>query len=129
MSSVFTYKRRTKWFSILLILFFVGHGVLGQANINEKSATKKKLMKHLAMQENNRQLIICCPELAIELDPYISVETWMVEENFGLDIQMFEPEPPIKQWMISNKTWNSEYSGKLVKDSSELKTMNYIKHK
>jgi len=129
MSSVFTYKRRTKWFSILLILFFVGHGVLGQVSVNEKSATRKKLMKHLAMQENNRQPMICCPELAIELDPCVSVEPWMVEENFGLDIQMFEPEPPIKQWMISNKTWNSEYSGKLAKDNSEFKTMNYIKQK
>ena len=129
MSSVFTYKRRTKWFSFLLILFFVGHGVLGQVSVNEKSATREKLMKHLATQENKRQIMICCPELAIDLDPYISVEPWMVEENFGIDIQMFEPEVPVKQWMISNKTWNSEYSGKLMKNSSELKTMNYIKQK
>ena len=129
MSSVLTYKRRTKWFSILLILFFVGHGVLGQVSINEKSATRKKLMKHLARQENSRQIMNCCPELAIELDPCVPVEPWMLEENFGLDIQMCETEIPVKQWMISNKTWNSEYSGKLLKDSSELKALNYIKQK
>jgi len=129
MSSVFTYKQRTKLFSILLILFFVGNGVLAQVSVSEKSATRKKLMKYLATQENTRRITHCCPELAKDLDPYVSVEPWMVEENFGLNVQMGESELPLKQWMINNKTWNSEYSGKLVKDSSEFKTMNYIKQK
>ncbi|MCK4701086.1 MAG: hypothetical protein KAT38_12150 [Bacteroidales bacterium] len=129
MSSAYKYKPKFKWFSFILIIFFVGNGVLGQASDHEKSVTRKKLMKHLARQENSRQVTICCPELAKEIDPYVSVEPWMLEENFGLDLQMGEPEPPLKQWMVSNKTWNNDYSGKLLKGDSELKTWKYIKQK
>ena len=129
MSSAYKHKRKFKWFSFILILFFVGHGVLGQVNSNEGEATRKKLMKYLARQENSLQIAICCPELAIEIDPYVSVESWMLEENFGLDVLMGEPEPPLKQWMVSNEAWNSDYSGKLLKGHSELKTRNYIKQK
>jgi len=86
-------------------------------------------MKHLARQENSRHITYCCPEFALEMDPGVSMEPWMIEENFGLDIQMSEPELPVKQWMISNKTWNNDYSEKLLKGRSELKTWNYSKHK
>jgi len=129
MSSVYKHKRTFIWFSFILIIFFIGNGVVGQASVNEKSATRRKLMKHLARQENSRQITYCCPELAQEMDPCVYMEPWMLEENFGLDIPMSEPELPVKQWMISNKIWNSEYSGKFLKDSSELKTVNYIKQK
>ena len=129
MSSAYKHKPNFKWFSLILIIFFVGNGVLGQNSVNEKSATRKKLMEYLARQENSRQIMVCCPELAIEIDPCVSLESWMLEENFGLDVLMGEPEPPLKQWMVSNKTWNSDYSGKLLKGRYELKTRNYIKQK
>ena len=105
MSSIFTHKR-LKWFSFILIIFFVGNGVLGQVS-NEKAATRKKLLKYLASQENSQVIMNCCPESAKEMDPDVSLESWMLEENFGLDILIGESEPPLKQWMISNKTWNN----------------------
>ena len=129
MSSVYKHRRTYIWFSFILIIFFIGNGVVGQASVNERSATRKKLMKYLARQENSRHITYCCPEFAQDMDPGISMEPWMIEENFGLDIQMSEPEPPLKQWMLSNKTWNNDYSEKLLKGRSELKTWNHSKHK
>ena len=129
MSSANKHKRKFKWLSFMLIIFFVGNGVLGQASVNEKSATRKKLMEYLARQEDSWQITICCPELAKEMDPCVSLESWMFEENFGLDMLMGEPEIPVKQWMVSNKTWNNDYSGKLLKGRYELKTRNSIKIK
>jgi len=129
MSSVFTHKRKLKWFSFILIIFFLGNGVLGQVSGNEKSDSKKKLLKYLTRQENNRLITTCCPESAKEMDPVVSLEPWMLEENFGLDILLGESEPPLKQWMISNKTWNIDNSGKSLKSNSELKTWNYVKRK
>ncbi|MBA7588347.1 hypothetical protein ES708_30402 [subsurface metagenome] len=128
MSSVYRHKHKLKWFGFILIIFFVGNGVLGQVS-NEKEATRKKLLKYLARQENSRLIMYCCPESAKEMDPCVSLEPWMLEENFGLDILLGEPEPPLKQWMISNKTWNNNNSGKSLKGNSELKTWNYVKHK
>ena len=127
MSSIFTHKR-LKWFSFILIIFFVGNGVLGQVS-NEKPATRKKLLKYLASQENSQVIMNCCPESAKEMDPDVSLESWMLEENFGLDVIIGESEPPLKQWMISNKTWNIDNSKKSLKGNSELKTWNYVKHK
>ena len=86
-------------------------------------------MKYLARQENSWQITYCCPELAQDIDPYVSVESWMLEENFGLDVQMGEPEPTLKPWMVSDTTWNKNNSGKLLKGRSELKTWNKIKRK
>lgn len=129
MSSAYIHKRKFKWFSFILIIFFISNGVLGQASFNEKSAIKKKLVKYIARQESSRQVTICCPELAKEIDPCVSVESWMLEENFGLDVLMGEPEPSLKQWMVSNKTWNNDYTKKLLKGRSELKTWKYIKQK
>ena len=127
MSSIFTHKR-LKWFSFILIIFFVGNGVLGQVS-NEKAATRKKLLKYLASQENSQVIMNCYPESAKEMDPDVSLESWMLEENFGLDILIGESEPPLEQWMISNKTWNIDNSKKSLKGNSELKTWNYVKHK
>ena len=127
MSSIFTHKR-LKWFSFILIIFFVGNGVLGQVS-NEKPATRKKLLKYLASQENSQVIMNCCPESAKEMDPDVSLESWMLEENFGLDVLIGESEPPLEQWMISNKTWNIDNSKKSLKGNSELKTWNYVKHK
>ena len=129
MSPVHKHKRKFKWFSFILIIFFVGNGVLGQASVNEKSATRKKIMKYLARQENSWQITYCCPELAQDIDPYVSVESWMLEENFGLDVQMGELEPPFKPKMLSDTTWNKNNAGKLLKGHSELKTWNNIKRK
>ncbi|MBE9511918.1 MAG: hypothetical protein IMY71_13690 [Bacteroidetes bacterium] len=127
MSSVFTHK--LKWFSFILIIFFVCNGVLGQVSSNEKSTTKNKLLKYLASQENSRQITNCCPELSKDIDPDVSLESWMLEENFGLDVLSGESEVPLRQWMISNKTWNNNNSKKSSKGLSELKTLNYIKQK
>ena len=129
MSSVFTHKRKLKWFSFILIIFFFGNGVLGQVSGNEKSDSKKKLLKYLAGQENNRLITTCCPESAKEMDPVVSLEPWMLEENFGLEVLLGESEPPVRQWMISDKTWNIDNSKKSLKCNSELKTWIYIKQK
>jgi len=86
MSSVITFLQKSKWFSIMLILIFVGNGVLGQASVKEQQATKKKLMKYLAANEISQQLTTCCPEFAKDIDPEVCVEAWMVEENFGLSM-------------------------------------------
>lgn len=129
MSSIFTHILKLKWFGFMLIIFFVGNGVLGQVSGNEKSDSKKNLLKYLARQENNRQIMICFPELAKEMDSDVPLESWMLEENFGLDVLMGESEPPLRQWMISNETWIIDNSMKSLKGHSEFKTWNYIKHK
>ena len=128
MSSIFTHKR-LKWFSFILIIFFVGNGVMGQVSGNEKSDSKKKLLKYLARQENNRLIMNCCPESAKDMDPDVPLESWMLEENFGLDVLLEESEPPLRQWMISDKTWKVDNSGKSLKFNSELKTWSYVKRK
>ena len=70
----------------MLILIFVGNGVLGQASVKEQQATKKKLMKYLAANKISQQITTCCPDFAKDIDPEVYVEAWMVEENFGLSM-------------------------------------------
>ena len=112
----------------MLIIFFVGNGVLGQANSIEKEATRKKLMKYFAKQENNH-IITCCPELAKDLDPTVSLESWMLEKNFGLNVLMGESEKPVRQVIKKNKPLSIDTSGLSINGYSELKTLNYIKQK
>ncbi len=112
----------------MLIIFFVGNGVLGQANSNERDATRKKLMKYFAKLENH-QIMTCCPELAKDLDPAVSLESWMLEENFGLNVLTGESEKPARQLTIKNKTLSNDTSRLFFKGYSELKNMNNIKQK
>ena len=112
----------------MLIIFFVGNGVLGQANSIEREATRKKLMKYFAKQENSH-IITCCPELAKDLDPTVSLESWMLEKNFGLNVLMGESEKPVRQVIRKNKTLSIDTSGLSINSYSELKTLNYIKQK